>query len=101
MAELKVEFHRLADKEYEKAFNYYAERSPEAAQRFKNAVDAAVQRIISQGPDSLPRYSGQIHWVRVQRFRYILVFRQRGPDEIVVVAVAHTSRRPGYWRRRT
>jgi plasmid stabilization system protein ParE len=100
MAELKVEFHRLADKEYDQALKYYAERSPEASERFKNAVDAAVQRIISQGPDSLPRYSGQNHWVRVQRFRYILVFRRRAPNEVIVVAVAHTSRRPGYWRRR-
>jgi plasmid stabilization system protein ParE len=100
MATLKTEFHRLADREYEEAFNYYAERSPETAQRFKNAVDAAVQRIVSQGPDSLPRYSGPNRWVRVQRFRYILVFRRKGPDEVVIVAVAHTSRRPGYWRRR-
>jgi plasmid stabilization system protein ParE len=99
MPAVKVEFHRLADKEYEEAFNYYAERSPETAQRFKNAVDAAVRRI-ADGPELLPLMSGPNRWVRVQRFRYILVFRPREPTEIVVVAVAHTSRRPGYWRRR-
>jgi len=100
MPSVNVEFHRLADKDYDEALKHYSERSPDTAQRFKEAVDAAVHRI-SQAPDSLPPMSGPYRWVRVQRFRYILVFRPRGPNEIVVVAVAHTSRRPGYWRRRT
>jgi toxin ParE1/3/4 len=96
---VKVEFHRLADKEYEEGFKYYAERSPDTAQRFKKAVDAAVHRI-ADSPDSLPRMLGPNRWVRVQRFRHILVFRERTPNEVVVLAVAHTSRRPGYWRNR-
>jgi plasmid stabilization system protein ParE len=100
MATVNVEFHRLADKDYENAFKYYAERSLNTAMRFKEAVDAAVRRIV-QASDSLPRYSGPYRWVRVQRFPYILVFRPRKLGEVVVVAVAHTSRRPGYWRRRT
>jgi plasmid stabilization system protein ParE len=100
MPAVKVEFHRLADKEYEEALKYYAERSPDTAQRFKKAVDAAVRRI-AEASETMPRMSGPNRWVRVQRFRYILVFRARGPGEMVVVAVAHTSRRLGYWRRRT
>src|SRR5689334_231899 len=100
MSAALVEFHRLADKEFEEAFKYYTQRSPDTAQRFKVAVNAAVNRIAG-APDSFPRSSGQNRWVRVQRFSYILVFRRRSPNEIVVVAVAHTSRRPGYWRRRT
>lgn len=99
MPTVNVEFHQLADKDYDDAFKYYAERSAATALRFKEAVDAAVRRI-TQAPESLPRMSGPYRWVRVQRFRYILVFRPRQPDEMVVVAVAHTSRRPGYWRRR-
>lgn len=38
--------------------------------------------------------------VPLQRFSFNLVYRNlRG--EVVVVAVAHKRRRPGYWRRRT
>ena len=99
MPEFKVEFHRLATNDYDDAVKWYAERSASTAQRFKEAVDEAILRI-SQAPESLPRISGHYRRVRVQRFRYILVFRQRQPDEMVIVAVAHTSRRPGYWRRR-
>jgi plasmid stabilization system protein ParE len=99
MPTIKVEFHRLALKEYDEARKWYAERSAGAAQKFKEAVDEATVRI-ARAPESLPRMSGPYRWARVRRFRYILVFRPRRPDEMVVVAVAHTSRRPGYWRRR-
>ena len=35
----------------------------------------------------------------IARFPYQVVYRLR-PDEIVVVAVAHLKRRPGYWKHR-
>ena len=95
----KVEFHRLALKEYDDACKWYAERSDIAEQRFEPVVDAAVSRI-SDSPESLAQFPSGYRWVRVQRFRYILVFRVRPPHEIVIVAVAHSSRRPSYWRRR-
>jgi plasmid stabilization system protein ParE len=99
MATAKVEFHRLARKEYDNARLWYAERSENAAARFKKAVDDAITRI-SQHPNAWPRYSGVDRWVRVRRFPYIVVFREREPNLMVVVAVAHTSRRPSYWRHR-
>jgi plasmid stabilization system protein ParE len=99
MPMVKVVFHRLALKEYDEARRWYANRSTRAAQRFKEAVDEAMVRI-AEAPESLPRMSGPYRWARVRRFRCILVFRPRRPDEMVVVAAAHTSRRPGYWRRR-
>jgi len=75
---IKVEFHDLADKEFEEAFRYYAERSPDSARRFKNAVDDALRRI-AESAESLSRMSGPYRFVRVHRFQYILVFRPRGP----------------------
>lgn len=100
MAAAKVEFHRLAQKDYEDGFDWYAARSAATAQRFKKAVDVAYRRIVD-GPLSLPVLSGNYRWARVTRFPYMLVFRLRELDDVVVVAVAHTSRRPGYWRHRT
>jgi hypothetical protein len=35
----------------------------------------------------------------VSRFPYQIVYRRR-PDEIVIVAVAHVKRKPGYWKDR-
>ena len=99
MARFRVEFHRLALKDYDEARKWYAERSQNAAERFKRAIDAAIHRV-SERPESCPLYSGLYRWVKVQGFQYIVVFRPRSTDEFVVVAVSHSSRRPGYWRRR-
>ena len=74
MRPIRVDFHRLAIKEYDDATNWYTERSPSTARRFKDAVEDAMLRI-SESPDSLPPMSGPYRWVRVQRFQYILVFR--------------------------
>ena len=39
-------------------------------------------------------------WIRVKRFPFILVVHEDTPGEYFVVAIAHTSRRPGYWQKR-
>lgn len=36
----------------------------------------------------------------LRRFPYDIVVRET-PEEIIVVAIAHQSRRPGYWRSRS
>ena len=94
-----VVFHRLAAREYRNSRDWYAARSDSVAERFRIAVDRAVARVEAEA-DALPVHSGPYRWVRVRRFPYLLIFRRKSPEVIVIVAVAHTSRRPGYWRRR-
>ncbi len=48
-------------------------------------------------PQPTRRPSRQLH---VNRFPYNVVYRIRD-DDIYVVAVAHTSRRPNYWKDRS
>ena len=99
MAGDRVVFHRLAAREYRSARDWYADRAIEAAEKFRVAVDQAVSRISSES-ESLPRLGPVYRWVRVRRFPYVLIFRARSQESIMVMAVAHTSRRPGYWRGR-
>ena len=99
MPETRVEFHRLAAKEYREASQWYDERSAIAADRFRSGVALAVQRI-SSNPNSLPRLAKHYRWARIHHFPYMLVFRMRNEHEAIVLALAHTSRRPGYWKRR-
>jgi toxin ParE1/3/4 len=94
-----VVFHRLAAREYRSARDWYAARSTEVAERFRVSVDRAVDRITSEA-ESLPHLSGAYRYVRAGRFPYLLIFRPVDVREIMILAVAHTSRRPGYWRRR-
>jgi toxin ParE1/3/4 len=95
-----VFFHRLAAREYRDSRDWYAARSASVAERFRIAVDRAVVRVTGEA-EALPVLSGEYRWVRVRGVPYLLIFRRRSPDVIMIVALAHTSRRPGYWRRRT
>jgi len=99
MPETQVVFHRLAAKEYRSARDWYAARSVEVAERFRIAVDRATWRIAAQR-ETLARLGRRYRWVRVNRFPYLLIFGEQSPNVVMVVAVAHTSRRPGYWRHR-
>lgn len=94
-----VVFHQLAAREYRSSRDWYDARSDSVAERFRIAVDRAVARVEAEA-DALPVLSGPYRWLRVRRFPYLLIFRRKSPEVIVIVAVAHTSRRPGYWRRR-
>ena len=57
------------------------------------------RRIVAD-PDSLPQVWGGFRRIRVRRFPYVLFFKRLDAQTVGVYAVAHTSRRPGYWRRR-
>jgi toxin ParE1/3/4 len=99
MPESLVVFHRFAASEYRSSRDWYSSRSPAVAVRFRLAVDRAVDRIAADA-DSLARLVGEYRYVRVSQFPYILIFRRLNTTAVMVVAVAHTSRRPGYWRCR-
>jgi plasmid stabilization system protein ParE len=80
--------------------NWYGRRSPAAAQRFVQAVDAAAQQIAAQ-PQAGPLFQNRYRWRRAGRFPYLLYYDIVAPDQVMILAVAHARRRPGYWRRRT
>ena len=94
-------FHPLARRDFLEARRYYAEHeSEELADSFRNAVNDAADRI-ARDPESLPIVDGAHRYLRMRRFPYLLIFRIPDDDRVIIVAVAHTSRRPGYWKRRT
>lgn len=94
-----VIFQRLAVKEYQSYQRRYAAVSPALAERFRLAVRAAYGRIRDE-PEFLPFVDRTYRRSRVMGFPHLLIFRERQPGVFMIVAVFHTSRRPGYWRRR-
>ncbi len=96
---LGVVFHRLAASEAQAAEAWYAGRSPEAAERFRAAVLAAVQKIAGDvATHSIA--ATKFCYVRVARFPYRLIYCRENESTARVVAVSHFRRRPGHWRRR-
>jgi hypothetical protein len=66
----------------------------------------ATEVILSIGDQPLryPIYEGkslkrEFRRARITRFPYIVVYEVRD-EETLIVAVAHTSREPGYWENR-
>jgi toxin ParE1/3/4 len=96
----RFKFHAAARAEYEAAFTWYAERSHDAAAGWIERVTDGIASVCS-APEAWPTWTGR-PGVRVRvlkRYPYSLVYViERG--EIVIVAVAHHKRRPGYWVRR-
>jgi plasmid stabilization system protein ParE len=99
MPSKSAEFHGEASAEYDAAFDWYLERSPDAALRFDAEVDRALAQII-QAPQ---RWAAGPHSTRrflLRQFPFTLIYRERRSGEIQILAVAHTSRKPGYWKVR-
>ncbi len=82
--------------DFDAAFDWYAARSESAALGFDEEVQACFERIVSD-PQRFARLDAIHRQARVSRYPYRIVFQVAG-DRITVVAIAHHSRRPGYWR---
>jgi plasmid stabilization system protein ParE len=61
-------------------------------------LDDAMERI-SMHPDRWPRYLHGTRRLLARRFPFAVIYRVTA-DRVLVVAIAHQKRRPGYWRQR-
>lgn len=93
-----LRFHPEALEELCKSIDFYFARSPQAARRFVRAVDAALNSI-QHDPDRFAHVGRQERGRRITKFPFQVIYRVSS-DVIYVVAVAHTSRRPAYWKGR-
>jgi plasmid stabilization system protein ParE len=90
-----------ASDELGEAVRWYERRRAGLGGEFFDAVVATVS-LIETNPEIGTTISpdGQTRRVLVARFPYQVVYRLR-PTEMVIVAIAHLKRRPGYWRNRS
>ena len=98
MPNVRISFHPAAVAEVDAAVQWYAERSPVAARAFAAEVNACVERV-AEAPDRWPSYVHGTRRYRFPHFPFSPIYRVRN-GEIEIVAVAHHSRRPGYWQSR-
>lgn len=95
-----VRFTQPASEEFSEAVRWYEKRRPGWGGKLFDSVTHAIERI-QQFPEIGVARPGQraTHQFRVRGFPYVIVYTVMEHD-IVIVAVAHTSRRPGYWKDR-
>jgi toxin ParE1/3/4 len=91
-------FHPLAWQELEEADSWYFSHSFEVSLDFLNDLHDAVDEI-AVAPR---RWSAYLYGTRrfvIQRFPFSVIYLD-DPDLITIIAVAHSKRRPGYWKDR-
>jgi len=93
-----VSFHPEAQDEFVDAELYYSLVSSGLDLEFRREILAAIEKVCDL-PTAFPKYLSQTRKCLVDRFPYLIVYKEIG-ERIFVFAIAHTSRLPGYWRHR-
>ena len=83
--------------EAEAAAQWYRERSPTAAERFSAELDQAETAILER-PEAWPTGEQGTRRYLLHHFPFAVIYRVE-ESRILIVAVAHSRRRPGYWTR--
>ena len=89
-----------ASHEFTEGIRWYEQKRAGLGGEFYDAVVRAVDLIREQPAIGLTLENPAEHrQFLVDRFPYKVVYRER-VDDVYIVAIAHSSRRPGYWRNR-
>jgi len=91
-------FLEPAQIEFEEAVNFYNRQGEGLGDDFAAEVLNAINRILTH-PEAWTKLSKRTRRCRTKRFPYSVIYQIRG-DRILVVAVAHSKRKPKYWRDR-
>ncbi len=95
---MKARFHRLARRELKSAVEYYNREEAGLGDRFGTTIRNAVDELRAD-PQRWPVFEWRIRRYVVRKFPSVLLYAESG-GSILVAAVMHTSRRPGYWKGR-
>ena len=79
--------------------NYYNSQQSGLGTEFLIEFERTTERILEL-PNAARSVAEDICSRPIHRFPYYVLYRPL-PEEIVIVAVAHRRRRPGYWLDRT
>lgn len=88
----------VAEKELQDAAQFYNDDRPGFGDQLIEEFEVLMERL-GRHPESGPRISRRLRTAHLNDFRYSVIYRVED-EEILVVAVAHQSRKPGYWKGR-
>lgn len=88
-----------AEEELAEAVAFYSEQASTSVANAFLSEFARGARLVAANPGLGTPTSRNRRLFPLHRFPYSLVYRAEG-EEIRIAAVAHQSRRPGYWRSR-
>ena len=96
---IPVKYHEAAEEELLREIGYLELRATGLGRRFLAEVQR-TERAISQFPESAEEIRPGLRKRALQKFRYSLIYSIDN-EGLLILAVAHHSRRPNYWVGRT
>lgn len=95
---MNFKYHPDALTEYADAALFYDERVPGLGAKLTLEVDSAIEQILNV-PDRWRCVDEDVRRYLPHRFPYAILYTVED-DYILIVAIMHLSREPGYWRHR-
>jgi len=95
---MSVRLLESAQAELDDAIAWYASQAPGLGDAFLIETLKTL-KLIEQYPKAWHPLTQQVRRCRLRRFPYSVIYAQEG-SELLVLAVAHQHRKPGYWRTR-
>ncbi len=94
----RFRFHPEARQDLRDANGWYRNRSPSVASESRLAVSDVIRQIV-KAPQRWPEYLHGTRRFVMHRFPFSIVYLD-DVDEVSIVAIAHSKRKPGYWKAR-
>ena len=80
------------------ARKWYSDLGQDLLEAFSQELDRAISKVATS-PGRWPQHLRGTRCFLLRRFPYLVIYREINND-VEVIAIAHTSRRPGYWAKR-
>jgi toxin ParE1/3/4 len=93
-----VEFLEAAMEELEAAVGYYERCTLGLGVEFRKDIEIGV-KTIQESPLQWMSFGKRTRRYLLHRFPCLVIFHEHS-DKIIIIAVAHGKRRPGYWHGR-
>lgn len=95
---MRITIHAAAQAELMAAIDWYELKEPGLGQEFAVEVVDALDRICEY-PRAWPVVDGEVRRCLTNRFPFGILYAVKD-DDLIVLAVMHGHREPGYWRDR-
>jgi plasmid stabilization system protein ParE len=89
-----------AEEELNYSAFYYNKQAPGLGFDFLKEIKQSLQEI-KRAPERWSEHENQIRKFNTKRFPFSLYYiYEKVEDKVIIIAVAHQKRKPGYWKTR-
>ena len=95
----RIVFHPDIASEIKASYEWYQNQAQGLGKDFIAELESAYEAI-AELPDTWPKFSKNCRRFLLSRFPFSVIYQAQN-DSILILAVMHNSKKPGYWRNRT